>query len=114
MLFEKWILRRQFEPKWYANGKRIKLYNEELRSLYRSSNIVRLIKSKRLTWTGHLATMEESWSAFKILIGTPTGNIRLGRLRNRWKDIIRMDVKEIVINAIGFIRLRIGITGGPL
>ena len=48
--------------------------NEELHSLYRSPNIVRGIKSRRLRWTGHIARMEESKSAFKILTGSLTGN----------------------------------------
>ena len=41
--------------------------------LYRSPNIVRVIKSRRLRWAGHVARMEEGRSAFKILIGRPTG-----------------------------------------
>ena len=48
-------------------------FNEELHSLYRSPNIVRVIKSRRLRWAGHLARMEEVRSAFKILTGKPTG-----------------------------------------
>ena len=63
--------------------------NEELHSLYRSPNIVRVIKSRRLRWTGHVAKMEEGRSAFKILTGKPTGNIPLGRPRRRWEDNIR-------------------------
>ena len=47
--------------------------NEGLHSLYRSPNIVRVIKSRRLRWTGHVARMEEVRSAFKILTGKPTG-----------------------------------------
>ena len=52
----------------------------ELRSLYRSPNIVRVIKSRRLKWAGHVARMEESRSSFNILTGTPTGNRPLGTL----------------------------------
>ena len=70
-----------------------RLHNEELHSLYRSPNIVRVIKSKRLRWTGHVVRMEEGRSAFKILTGKPTG-----RPRRRWEDNIRMDLKEIGIN----------------
>ena len=70
------------------------LHNEELYSLYRSHNIVRVIKYRRLRWAGHVARMEECKSAFKILTGTP-----LGRPRRRWEDNIRMDVEEIGINA---------------
>ena len=54
------------------------LHNEELHSLYRSPNIVRVIKSRRLIWVGHLARMEEVRSAFKILTSKPTGKRPLG------------------------------------
>ena len=48
-------------------------YNEELHSLYRSPNIVRVIKYRRLRWAGHVARMEEGRSALKLLTGKPTG-----------------------------------------
>ena len=60
--------------------------NEELHNLYRSPNIVRMNKSRRLRRTGHIARMEESRSA-------------LGRPRRRWEDNIRFDLEEIGINA---------------
>ena len=62
------------------------------------ANIVRLIKSRRLRWAGHVVRMEEGRSAFKILTGKPTGNRPLGRRRCRWEDNIRMDLKGIGIN----------------
>ena len=62
-----------------ANGERIRLHNEELHSMYRSTNIVRVIKSRRLRWAGHVARMEEGRSAFKTLTGKPTGKKPLGR-----------------------------------
>ena len=74
-------------------------HNEEIHSLYRSPNIVRVIKSRRLRWEGHVARMEEDRSAFKILTGTAAWKIPLGRTRRRWEDYIRMDLKEIGINA---------------
>ena len=58
-----------------------------------------MIKYRRLRWAGHVARMEESWSAFKILTGNPTGNRTLGRPRRRWEDNFRMDLEEIGINA---------------
>ena len=69
-----------------------KLHNEELHSLYRSPNVVRVIKSRRLRWAGHVARMEEGRCAFKILTGKPIGKRTLGRPRRRWKDNIRMDL----------------------
>jgi hypothetical protein len=62
--------------------------------LYRSPNIVRVIKSRRCS---HVARMEEGRSAFKMLPGTPAGKRLLGRPRRRWEDNIRMDLKEIDI-----------------
>jgi hypothetical protein len=67
--------------------------------LYRSSNIVRVIKSRRFRWAGHVTRMEEDSSAFKILTGKLTGKRPLGRPSHRWEDNIRMDLEEIAINA---------------
>ena len=67
--------------------------------MHRSPNIVRVIKSRRLRWAGHLARMEESRNVFKILTGKPTGKRPLGTHRRRWEDNIRMELKEIGINA---------------
>ena len=70
---------------------------------YFSPNIVRVIKSRRLRWAGHVARMEEGRSAFKILTGTPAGKRPLGRPRHRWD--IRMNLKEIGINRRDWIDL---------
>ena len=80
------------------NGEWTRLHNEELHSLYHSPNIVRLIKSIRLRWAGHVARIEEGRSAFKILTGKPRGKRPLWRPRRIWEDIIRMDLKEIGTN----------------
>jgi hypothetical protein len=63
--------------------------------LYRSPNIVRVIKSRRLMWADHVPRIEEGRSVFKILTGTPTGKRVLGMPWRRWEDNIRMDLKEI-------------------
>ena len=75
-----------------------RLYNEGLHSLYRSPNIVRVVKSRRLKWAGHVARMAEGRSALKILTGTTTAKRPLGKSRRRWEDNIRMKRKEIGIN----------------
>ena len=79
------------------NGEWRKLHTEELHSLYRSPNIVRVVKSRRMRWAGHLARMEECRSSFKILTGTPSGKRPLERHRRRWEGYIRMDLEEIGI-----------------
>ena len=77
-------------------------------------NIVRLIKSRRLRWAGHVARMEEGRSAYKILTGKPTGKRPLGRPRHRGA-ILELTLKRYVsMLGIGLIWLRIGIIGEPL
>ena len=98
-VFENRILRRIFRSKRDDNGEFRRLHNEELHSVYRSPNIVRVIKSRRLRWAGHVARMKEGSSAFKIVTGKPTGKRPLGRPMRRWKDNSRMDLEEIVVNA---------------
>ena len=65
-VFENSILRGIFGPKRNENGEWRRLHNEELHSLYRSLSIIRVIKSRRLRWAGHVARMEEGRIAFKI------------------------------------------------
>ena len=62
-----------------------------------------MIKSRILRWAGHVARMEVGKSAFKILIGKPTGKRPLGRPRGRCEDNIRMDLKEIGVNTRNWI-----------
>ena len=57
------------------NGEWRRFHNEELHSLYRSPTIVRVIKSRRLRWAGHVAKMEEGRSYFNILTVKPTGKV---------------------------------------
>ena len=85
---------------WNENGEWRRLHDEKLHSLYRSPNIVRVIKFRRLRWAGHAARIEEGRSAFKISTGTPAVKRPFGRPRRRWEDNIRIDPKEIGINTI--------------
>ena len=66
-----------------VNGEWRKFHNEELHSLHRSLNIIRVIRSRRFRWTGHVARMETGRRAFKILIGKPTGKRPLVRPKRR-------------------------------
>ena len=101
-VFQNRILRRIFGPKMDENGEWRRLH-KELHSLYHLVNIVKVIKSRRLRWAGHVAKREEGRSAFKILTGKPTGKRPLGRPRHRWADNIRIDLKEIGINTINWV-----------
>ena len=103
-VFENWILGRIFGPKRDENGEWRRLHNEELHSLYRLSNIVRVIKSRRLGWAGHVARTEEGRNVFKILTGKPTGNRPLVKTKRRWEINIRMDL-EIGINLRNWVDL---------
>jgi hypothetical protein len=68
------------------------VHNEELHNLYSSPNIIRIIKSKRMGWTGHVVGMGETRTAYRILVGKPEGKRPLGRPRRRWVDNIKMDL----------------------
>ena len=63
--------------------------------LYTSPNIVRVIKSRRMRWAGHVARMGEERGAYRVLVGKPEGKRPLGRPRVRWLDNIRMDLQEV-------------------
>ena len=95
-VFENRVLRRIFGPRRDGvTGEWRKLYNEELNDLYSSPNIVRVIKSRRLRWAGHVARMEEERGVHKVLVGKPEGKRPLGRPRRRWEDNIKMDLEEV-------------------
>jgi len=70
------------------------LHNEELNYLYCSPNIVRVIKSRRMRWAGHVAFMGEEKGVYRVLVGKPEGRKPLGRPRCRWMDI-RTDLQEV-------------------
>jgi hypothetical protein len=63
--------------------------------LYYSPSIIRIIKSRRMRWVGHLACVGEKRNEFRILVGNPEGKRPLGRPRRRWVDNIKMDLREI-------------------
>ena len=63
--------------------------------LHSSPNIVRVIKSRRMRWVGHVARMGEERGVCRVLVGKPEGKRPLGRPRRRWVDNIRMDLQEV-------------------
>jgi hypothetical protein len=72
-----------------------KLYNEELRDLCSSPSIIRIMKSRKMRWTDHVARMAEKSNAYRLLVGKAEGKRPLGRQRHRWMDNIRMDLGEV-------------------
>ena len=84
-MFENRVLRRIFWPKRdEMTGESRKLHNEEPSDLYSSPNIVRVIKSQRMRWAGHVARMGERKGIYRVLVGEPEGKRPLGRPRHRW------------------------------
>jgi len=95
-VFENMVLRRIFGPRrdevtweWRI------LHNEELNDLYSSPIIVRVIKSRRTRWAGHVARMGEGRGVYRVLVGEREGRRPLGQPRRRWVDNIRMDLQEV-------------------
>jgi hypothetical protein len=104
-VFENRVLRRVFRPKREGDRSWRKLYNDELHSLYSSLNIVRVIKSRRMRWAGHVARMGEGRDVYRVLVGRPKGKRPLGRPRHRWEDNIKVDLREIGIHGANWIQL---------
>jgi hypothetical protein len=107
-VFENSVLRKIFGPKREEDGSWRKLHNDELRSLYSSANIVRVIKSRRMRWAGHVARMGEGRGVYKVLVGRPEGKRPLGRPRHRREDNIKLDLKETRIDGANWIQLAQG------
>jgi hypothetical protein len=109
-MFENRVLRRVFGPKRdEVTGEWRKLHNEELNDLYSLPNIVRVVKSRRMRWTGHVASTGEDRGVHSVLVGKPEGKRPLGRPRRRW---IFRKLEGVVGN--GWSWLRIGTGGGHL
>jgi hypothetical protein len=99
------VLGRIFGPKRDEDGSWRKFHNDELHSLYSSPNIVRVIKSRRMKWAGHVARMGKGRGVYRILVGRPEGKRPLGRPRCRWEDNIKMALREIGIDGANWIQL---------
>jgi hypothetical protein len=95
-VFENRVLRRISGPKRdEVTGDWRKLHNEELQKLYSSPNIIRMMKSRRMRWAGHVARMGAKMNANRISVGKPEGKRPLERPRRRWADNIKIDLREI-------------------
>jgi hypothetical protein len=95
-VFENTVLGRTFGTKRYKlTGVWRNLHNEKLHYLYSSPNIVRVIKSRRIRWTGHVARMGEGRGVYRVLVWEPEGKRILGIPKRRWEDNIKMDLQEV-------------------
>ena len=105
-VFENNVLRRVF---WHKRNEVTeewrKLHNEDLNNLYSSSNTVRVIKSRRMRWAGHVACMGERRGMYRVLVEKPEGKRPLGRPRYRWEDSIRMDLQEVGCECMEWIKV---------
>ena len=95
-VFENRVLRKIFGPRRdEVTGEWRRLPNEDLNDS--SPNIVRVIKSRRMRWAGHVVHMGEERGVYRVLVEKPEGRRPLGRPRRRWADNIRMDFQEVGI-----------------
>jgi hypothetical protein len=95
-VFENIVPRKTFRTKkdGVTGGWR-KLHNEELRNLYSSPSIMRIIKSRMMRWVGHVARMGVNMNVYRLLVGNPEGKRPVGRPKLRWVNNIKMDLGEI-------------------
>ena len=92
-VFQNRVLLRIFGPKSdEVTGEWRKLHNEELSDLYSLPNIVRVVKSRRMRWAGHVGRKGKGRGVHRVLVGKPEGKRPLGRPRRRWEDNIKMDL----------------------
>jgi hypothetical protein len=105
-VFENRVLRRIFGPKrdGVTGGWR-KLHNKKLHNLYFSPSIIRIIKSRRMRWAGHVARMGEKRNVYRLLVGKSERKRPLGRPRHRWIDNIKMDLLVIGLSVVDWIGL---------
>jgi len=100
------VLRRIFGPRRdKVTGEWRKLHKEELNDLYSSPNIVRVIKSRRMRWAGHVAHVAERRGLYRVLVRIPEGKRPHGRPRHRWEVNIKMDLQEVGCGCMDWIKL---------
>jgi hypothetical protein len=88
-----------------VTGEWRKLHNEELHNLYSSPSIIRIIRSRRMRWEGHVARMGEKRNVYRLLVGKPEGKRPLGKPRHRWINNIKIDLLGIRLSDVDWIGL---------
>jgi hypothetical protein len=100
------VLRRIFGPRRdEVTGEWRRLHYEELNDLYSSPNIVRVRKSRKMGWAGHVARMGEEMGVYRVLVGKPEEKRPLRRSRHRCVDNIRTDLEEVGCGYVDWIGL---------
>jgi hypothetical protein len=94
-----------FGSKREEDGSWRKLHKDDIHNLYSSPNIVRVIKSSRTRWAGHVARMSGGRGVYRVLVGRPECMRPLGRPRHRCEDDIKMDLREIWTDGVNWIQL---------
>ena len=94
-----WLKRDEVRGEWR------KLHKEVRNDLYTSPNIFRVIKSRRMRWTGRIACMGVRRDVYRVLVGKPEGKRPLGRPRRRWEENIKTDLQEVGCGGMDWIEL---------
>ena len=105
-VFENRVLRRVFGSKREeVTGEWRKLHYKELSDLYSLPNVLRVEKSRRMRWAGHVARMGEGRGMYRFLVGKPEGKTPLVRPRRKWDDNIKMDLQKVECEGMDWIEL---------
>ena len=103
-VFKNRVLRKMFGPKTdEVTGEWERLHNEETYDLYPSPNVIRVIKSRRMRWAGHVACMGDRRSAYRVLVESRDENRSLGRPKRRWEDNIKIGLQVVGWGGIDWI-----------
>jgi hypothetical protein len=91
-------MRKIYDPIEDQNGWRIRT-NDELQVMYRKTNVVTIIKLRRLEWAGHLVSISDDRTVEKVFVGRPDGRRNAGRPKLRWLDCIQNDLKLVGVKS---------------
>jgi len=105
-VFENRVLRRIFGSKREeVTGEWRRTYNEKVYALDCSPNIIRVIKSRRMRWVGHVASVGNMRGAYRVLMRILHGRISIGRPRLKLEDNIEVDVQEVELEGMDWVAM---------